>query len=585
MDNEKSQEVASKKKRKTVWIWVCLLILAVIACGTGYELLRVYGSNHTYTDLDTYLGPRSSDQWTLLLNENITGQYAIMEGETLYLPLAYLSESLDDRLYFDSDLSALLYTLPNEIVAAALDELSYTQGDVVVSTDAASLICVDGVYYVSLDFIRTFSDCLWETNEEDRIIWLWNDFENSYPTANVDNEGEKMRVSASIQSEIVKKLVEGEIVYTLWQDGSYTYCIAENGLMGYVRTDELVASESWIKESQKEATEYSSISIDGYVRMGWHQMDEYNYTSQVDRLVELTSTATGLNVISPTWYSISGADGSVTSFASVEYVQKAHELGIQVWALVDNFNTEVDNYALFSSYYARKNLIDRLVGDALEYGFDGINIDFEAGSTGYGSIDSDTGVHFVEFIRELSISCRNAGIILSVDNHVPTSYNEYYNLSAQGEASDYVIVMCYDEHYAGSETSGSVASYDFVKSGIEDTVEDVPAEKVICAIPFYTRVWQVDEFGNVLSSEAKGVSAMESFLEEQGLEAIWLDDVQQNYVSYELEGSMYEVWIEDLDSLSWKLDLVEQYDIAGVSAWRLGLETGEYWDEICGRLE
>ncbi len=583
MDKEKDKMEVHKKKKTRV-ILVLILVVAVIAVGAGYEFVRVYGSNHTYTDLDAYLGPRSSDEWTLLLNENITGQYALMEGETLYLPLAYLSEYMDDRLYFDSDLSAIIYTLANEMVVAALDEVSYTQGDVVISTDAASLICVDEVYYVSLDFVRTFSDCLWETNEENRIIWLWNDFENSYSIANVDNEGEKMRVSASIQSEIVKKLVEGEIVYTLWQDGSYTYCIAENGLMGYVRTDELVACGSVIKESQKEAAEYSSISLDGYVRMGWHQMDEYNYTSQVDRLVELASTATGLNVISPTWYSISGTDGSVTSYASAEYVEKAHELGIQVWALVDNFNTEVDNYALFSSYYARSNLITRLVSDALEYGFDGINIDFEAGSSGYGSIDADTGVHFVEFIRELSISCRNAGIILSVDNHVPTAYNEYYNLAAQSEAADYVIVMCYDEHYAGSETSGSVASYDFVKSGIEDTVEDVPAEKVICAIPFYTRVWQIDESGTVLGSEAKGVAAMENFLEEQGLEVTWLDDVQQNYVSYELEGSTYEVWIEDLDSLSWKLDLVEQYGIAGISAWRLGLETEEYWDVIGEKL-
>ncbi len=584
MDEKNGQNEPRKRKKSKAGL-IIALVLIIIVVGAGYEMMKVYGSNHTYTDLDMYLGPRSSDQWTLLLNENITGQYAIMEGEALYLPLAYLSESLDDRLYFDSDLSALLYTLPNEIVAAALDESSYTQGDVVVSTDAASLICVDGVYYVSLDFIQTFSDCLWEMNEENRVIWLWNDFENSYPTAAVNKGGEKMRVSASIRSEIVMKLTEGEMVYTLWQDGSYTYCIAENGLMGYVRTDEITAGESVVKESQKVAYEYTSTQLDGYVRMGWQQMDEYNYTSQVDRLVELTGTATGLNVISPTWYSISGDDGSVTSFASAEYVQKAHELGIQVWALVDNFNTEVDNYALFSSYYARRNLITRLVSDALEYGFDGINIDFEAGSTGYGSIDSDTGVHFVEFIRELSISCRNAGIILSVDNHVPTAYNEYYNLTAQGEVVDYVIVMCYDEHYAGSETSGSVASYDFVKSGIEDTVADVPAEKVVCAIPFYTRVWQIDEFGNVLGSEAKGVSTMANFLEEQGLEVTWLDDVQQNYVSYELEGSMYEVWIEDLDSLSWKLDLVEQYGIAGVSAWRLGLETGEYWDLICGRLE
>lgn len=559
-------------------------MLVIIVAGAGYELLSVFGPNHTYTNIREYLGLEMDEQWALLINENVTGQYAYLEGETFYLPLAYISETMDERLYIDQEQRAVLYALPEELAVVRLDESAYEMGEAHVDMDAPCLIRRGEEYYISLEFLKLVSDCISDVYTENHVIWLWNQFDTAFSGAAVRKDGEKLRTMPSIRGEIVMDLEADMFLYTLWQEGNFTYCITENGLAGYVRTKELAGMEAVMKQREKEPYVYTSIQMEGMVRMGWHQMDEYNYMDQVGRLQELADTAVGLNVISPTWYSVSGADGSVASLANADYVNKAHELGLQVWALIDNFNPDVDNFALLSSYAARTKLIDRLVTDAGVLGFDGINVDFEAAASGLGGMDKSCGPHFTQFLRELSIRCRRAGLVLSVDNYVPAAYNQYYNRAEQGKIVDYVILMGYDEHYAGSAESGSVASYTFVKQGIEQTLQDVPREKLICAVPFYTRVWNVSEDGAVLGSEAKSVNAMVQFLAEQNLTAVWHETERQNYVEYELEGNRYQVWLEDETSLLWKLELIEQYQLAGISCWKLGMEPKAFWEQISDKL-
>lgn len=559
---------------------VLAIALVVIVVGAGYEFLQAFGPNHTHINIKEYLGVQSDTQFALLVNTNVTGQYAYREGETFYLPLQYISEMVDERLYMDEEQEAVLYALPEVLVAARSGVAAYERGTEQQEMAAPCLVKKEDAYYISLDFLETVSDCSSEVFEEHQILWLWNDFEDEFAVSHVKKDGEPLRETDSIRSEIVTDLNPDMQLYTLYQEGNFTFSIAENGLMGFVRTGELEGTSTVTIQREKEPYVYSSIQMEEKVAMGWHQMDEYNYMNQVERLQELADTAQGLNVVSPTWYSIADEDGNLTSFASADYVKKAHELGLQVWALVDNFNSEVDNFALLSSYAARSRIIDRLITDAKQMGFDGINIDFEAASSGLGGMDITCGSHFTEFLRELSISCRTAGVVLSVDNYVPASYNSYYDREEQGEIVDYVIVMGYDEHYAGSAQSGSVASYDFVKSGIEQTLTEVPKEKVICAVPFYTRVWQVDEAGNVLGSEAKSAKSMEQFLSEQELTPVWRETEQQNFVEYTLDGVHYQVWLEDESSLFWKLELSEKYELAGISCWKLGMEPESFWEII-----
>ncbi|MDE6320318.1 MAG: chitinase, partial [Lachnospiraceae bacterium] len=192
----------------------------------------------------------------------------------------------------------------------------------------------------------------------------------------------------------------------------------------------------------------------------------------------------GLNVISPTWFTLTGNEGEFSSFAAASYVQRAHEMGLEVWGLVGNVESvDVDMYELLSRSSSRWKLITNLVAAAQEYDLDGINIDFE-------NLSLDAGEPFIQFIRELSIPCRKYGIVLSVDNYVPMNHTDHYDRAEQGVVADYVIIMGYDEHYNGSKEAGSVASINFVENGIKNTVADVPAKKVINALPFYTRLWE-----------------------------------------------------------------------------------------------
>ena len=211
------------------------------------------------------------------------------------------------------------------------------------------------------------------------------------------------------------------------------------------------------------------------------------------------------------------------------------------------------------------------MNDLITYGIDGINVDFE-------QLSMDCGEHFVEFIRELSAACRKNGKVLSVDNYVPRDFNDYYDRKEQGIVADYVIVMGYDEHYAGSKEAGSVASIDYVEDGIAQTVKEVPAEKVINAIPFYTRIWETT--GDGISSQAVDMVTAEQFISNHGITAEWDETTCQNYGEYTSGDSRYQVWLEDADSIKVKLNVMENYGIGGVAEWRLGFEKPEIWGVI-----
>ena len=206
-----------------------------------------------------------------------------------------------------------------------------------------------------------------------------------------------------------------------------------------------------------------------------------------------------------------------------------------------------------------------------KYGLDGINVDFE-------DLRVSCGQPFIQFIRELSVRCRKQGVVLSVDNYVPVGNTDYYNRAEQGVYADYVVIMGYDEHYKGSETAGSVASISYVESGIIKTVEEVPASKVINGVPFYTRLWETT--GTDVDSQAVGMEMANQWVSDHGIELSWDQGTCQNYGSYEKDGTIHEVWMEDAESIKVKLSVMDANNLAGVASWCLGFETPDIWDVI-----
>jgi spore germination protein YaaH len=364
----------------------------------------------------------------------------------------------------------------------------------------------------------------------------------------------------------------------------------EDGYIGYVKTNTLKKSQIEVTSREFEEPVYTNLSMDRTVNLAWHNV-ESEYAN--DYILETIADTKGLTVISPTWFTLSDVNGNITSIASAEYVSSAHQNNLSVWAVIRDFhggiNTYDETYQVLSYTSRRENLINQLMAEVLRTGIDGINVDFEL-------VSKDAGEHFTQFLRELSVKCRQNGIVLSVDNYVPMSYNEHYDLEEQGEVVDYVIIMGYDEHVDGSYEAGSVASYGYVKDGIEQSLEKVPASKLINAVPFYTRLWtetyktqaeldaqagtEAANYEKNVSSIAMGMDAVQELLESSGVTTQWDDEAKQYYAQWSVGDETYKIWVEDATSIEEKLKLMKQYNLAGVAAWRIGWETYSIWDLI-----
>ena len=214
----------------------------------------------------------------------------------------------------------------------------------------------------------------------------------------------------------------------------------------------------------------------------------------------------------------------------------------------------------------------QLITEALNYQLDGINIDIE-------SLPEETSESYVQFMRELSVKCRNNNLVLSVDVPSPYSFNEHYSQKELGEVVDYVIIMGYDEHYVGSD-AGSVASLSYERDGITGTLENVPKEKIISGIPFYTRLWKTNASGEV-SSEAIGMDKADQILSDYKVTAGWSSETSQDYAEFtDEDGNFCQIWLENEASIEEKMKLVQEYGLAGVAEWKLGFERSSIWDVI-----
>ena len=381
-------------------------------------------------------------------------------------------------------------------------------------------------------------------------------------------------MKGGVKSQIITEAAAGETVDVLETMDKWSRVRTADGYIGYVENRKLEAGEQVAPVSTFEAPVYTSISMDGKVRLGFHQVTRQEGNNTLE---DYASNARGMNVIVPTWFNVVSSDGTYTSLASKDYVDKAHDMGLKVWAMVENVSTQesiknLNTKTLMSSTSTRKKLIEKLMNEADTYGFDGFNLDFE-------SLKAEAGPHYVQFIREMSVACRNKGLVLSVDNYVPSSYTAFYNRKEQGIVADYVIVMGYDEHYAGGE-AGSVSSIPYVREGIENTLKEVPKEKVINAVPFYTRVWTVNE--GKTSSKAYGISDARQWVEENQVELTW-DKLLGQYYGETVSGSGQQyIWMEEEDSMKLKIDLIKEFDLAGVACWKLGFEPADIWDIVSG---
>lgn len=555
-----------KKFIPTIIAIVLIIIVGLSFVGT--QVFEKYSYSSEEQDLNEYYSIQAADDVAIVLqNDRIDIKAKLIEGK-VYLEFGNVQKLLNDRFYVDTNESWLIYTTPTDIIKAHIGANSYFVGDGENATDYTICIQKGEDLYIALDYVKKFSNFSYELFENPLRIQLRTKWDEK--TVATIKKNNAVRLKGGVKSPILRKVKEGEEVVILEKLDTWTKVKTNDALMGYIE-NKFLEGENTVGEipvTDYVEPEYTSIHRDYKINLGWHAIYTQSGNDTFDEYVQGTK---GLNVISPTWFSLTDNEGNYTSFADSNYVTRAHNQGIEVWALLENLSPEVSTYEIMSYSSKREKLINNLISDVTRVGADGINLDFE-------QISYDAGVHYVEFIRELSIKCRENGLVLSVDNYVPRESTSHYNRKEQGIVADYVIIMGYDEHWGGGGVAGSVASIDYVTDGIEQTLSEVPSEKVINAIPFYTRVWKTT--GGEVTSDALGMDAAKAFVNENGVEINWDPVTCQYYGEKQMGNTFYQVWLEEEESIKAKLNVMDAHNLAGVAEWKLGFENKAIWNTI-----
>lgn len=570
------------KKKALPILVVCVLIVIIVAVMGVVSLIQKYTPSREHQDLNSYYGVTSNDEVAIVLNNEINEAKAIVIDGHVYIDYQFLHDYINNRFYWDHNENVLLYATSQDLITATADSSTYLITKSSVDYGRPVVKANSDSAYVDLDFAKQYSDFTYKYIDNPHRIVITNQW-GEYEVASLKKDS-NIRVKGGIKSPILKSEKAKTEVTVIEKGDNWTKVMTDDGIIGYLQNRNLSASETKTRKSDFQPDTFAHIKKDFEICMAWHQVTNQSANAAVSSVLSGTK---GINVISPTWFYLNDNDGNLANLASLDYVNYCHSQGVEVWALVSNLeNKDADSTEVLTHTSKRQNLVNQIISMAIQYNLDGINLDFEALNR------EEVGDSYIQMVRELSIKCANNGIVLSIDNYVPTEYTSFYNRAEQANFADYVVIMGYDEHYAGSD-AGSVSSLNWVKQGVADTLKEVPAEQVILGMPFYTRVWALtpeDENADSadadtdtayeVSSQIYGMRAANELLATKGAVKTWQEDCGQNYAEFTDGNSKYQVWLEDAASAEARLKVMDENKLAGASFWKLGFETSDVWDTI-----
>lgn len=562
-----------------------VLIILIAGIALGGKLIEKYSYSDEMDNLEEYFGITDPSQVPILYRgEKLETKLLNKDGQ-LYLDLDSVHELLNERFYWDNRENWLLYATPTAKMVNQIGASSYTvtngmgyESEIEGEDLGYPISFTEGegdsaVLYVALEYVHKFTNFTYEVYEDPKRV-IFKTENRDYQQVFVTKDS-AVRHRGGVKSPILKKVAEGDELILLEEMEDWSKVETKDGFIGYIEKKHYGDVKSAVEQITPNYAEpeYTSLTSDSKISLGWHVVAA---TAGNDTIYEALQYQKGLDVISPTWFKLTDDAGNISSFATANYVNIAHNMGLKVWAVIDDFTNPVDDYEVLSYTSKRERIIESLITEARNSGIDGINVDFE-------KVSNEAGPHYVEFLRELSIECRANNLVLSVDDYVPYNFNSQYNIPAQGEVADYVIIMGYDEHYHGSGDPGSVASIDYVKHGITETLKTVPPKKVINALPLYTIQWRTT--GTTVTDDYVTMVNQADMVSRLGGSYVWDETTCQNYLETDIGGTKYQVWLEDAESIQVKLNVMKANEIGGVAVWRLGYEDPAIWNVISAYSE
>lgn len=592
---------ARRRRRNAVIRWLVFIILIFAAIG-GFLIWQRYGASNEKADLEQYYGLDQEDEIAVVVNNEVVREDSDTQTENsepapapgkvydgqYYIEYSVVRDRINKRFYWDPNENILLYTLPDGNVSVEVGNSEYTELTETKSVDYTILKTEGRTAYIALPFIQEYTNMEYEVYDDPGRAVITSEW-GEIQTAEIKRDTQ-VRYQGGVKSPILTEISKNSKVVVLEDENDWMKVGTEDGFIGYVKTSTLSDMTTETTSREFEEPVYTNISKDYTVNMAWHNVSNSDANSYI---LETIAGTKGLTTIAPTWFNLADTEGNISSLADADYVNYAHQSNLEVWAVLRDFhggiNSYDETYEVLSYTSKRTKIINQVIANAIETGIDGINLDFELVST-------ECGEHYIQFVRELSVRCRQNGLVLSVDNYVPQPYNEHYDIEEQGVVADYVVIMGYDEHTEGSYEAGSVASIGYLEDGIEDALESVSAEKLIAGVPFFTRLWfetpkteeelaeqagtEAASYPNKVTSSAYGMTEAAQVVADAGAQTQWDEETMQNYAEWEADGGTYKIWLEDDQSLEEKLKVIKSNNLAGVAEWSLGMEDSGVWDLI-----
>lgn len=559
-----------QKKKAAPVLVVLILIVLVGAAGVGSFLINRYKPGTEYMAGNEYFNLTDENSVALIQNGELLEEQAVLIGGEPYAAYTYVESQLNSCFYWDEETKGILLTTSGGVQ-------TLLPGDAAVAKTPGGQPAVqqesDGKVYISLDVVKEYTDLDYAYYNDPNRVVIRNEWDG-VEQATVQSDTAQVRQKGGIKSLILADVQKGDTLLYLENLDNWCKVMTADGYTGYIRTEDISEPEA-IEARTAKKDSYERITRDHKINLVWHQSTS---TESNDAMAEMTAEMTGVNVISPTWFSVTDETGTISSLASADYVKLAHDAGREVWGLIDNFNEAFDETTDLAYASVRSRIIEQLLAEAASCGMDGINVDFEN--------LKEAGIpHYLQFLRELTSAAHAQNLVVSVDTPVPQAYTMYYQRGEQARFVDYMIVMAYDEHFAGSEEAGSVSSLPFVQQAVEEMTRVMPADQVICGIPFYTRVW-TEKFGqSAITSEVLGMDGAKNYAKENQMTETWDASLGQNVATVETSDARYTIWMEDEQSMEEKLKVIQSADLAGVAEWKLGFECADVWSLISEYIE
>ncbi|CCZ18213.1 glycoside hydrolase family 18 [Clostridium sp. CAG:780] len=553
-------------KEKSFYIYKLIVVL-VFALAVWFVLKTA--TNYIKDDIvgKTNLVINNSNTTKNLKND------VIVENGVVYVSTKDIANFFDDHIFYDNKYDQIITTSETKVATLKLNEnKAKVNGSTVDLVASAKKIgeqfylpfseISESVYNVETTYIK-------DTNT---VVLVSLDRELTYANSSKKNS---VKSNPTMFSKTVDKIEKGDNVTVILSkngdENGWTKVTTENGKIGYVKTTTL-ANTKKIRDNLEMGKQ-----IQGNVSLVWE------YFSKYAKAPQRTEKIDGVNVVAPTFFSLADSEkGAIVANvgqAGQNYINWAHSNGYRVWPWVANEATNKADKDLTSEilndYKLREKLINSIVSAVEMYNLDGINLDFE------NMYESDKDA-YSRLVIELAPRLKELGKVLSVDVTAPDGSPDWslcFNRNVIGDVADYVIFMAYDQHNQSSTEAGTVAGCDWVEANINKFLgqEGVKPEKIILAMPFYTRVWNVTDGG--LSSSAVDMKSQSTLIPGDA-KITWDDSLKQNLAEYEKNGRTYKVWMEDAKSLKCKLDLVKKYSLAGGAFWRKDQETSDVWKVI-----